>query len=102
MRPSIAEAVKAWIANDLPPAEKESMSQALVDALINRIEGDPEPVKPEPPKEEPKPFPPNEKPKPFPPKKEAKKTEPLRSINYFIKPKAKAAKPTVKKTKKRK
>jgi len=102
MRPSVAEAVKAWIANDLPPSEKESMSQALIDALINRIEGDPEPVN-HPGLPKPDQYHPSEKSRPTPPPKEKpKKAEPLRSINYFIKPKAKAAKPTTKKPKKHK
>jgi len=62
-------AVKAWIANDLPPSEKESLSPALLDALHNRFAAN---VEPQAPQSVPTPIP--ELTPPEPPKPAAKPT----------------------------
>ncbi len=66
------EAVKAWISNDLPMSEKESLSPALLNALHDRFASKIEAQEPEAPKPTPTPKP-APKPIPEPPKPAAKK-----------------------------
>lgn len=40
------ESIKTWIAYDLPPAEKEALSPAMIDCLEKRLAESEEPDKP--------------------------------------------------------
>ncbi len=96
MKPNVSEAIKTWIAHDLPPIEAQAMTPALLDALKHRIDGDPE-VEPPKPKPAPPPEPPKPSPSPAAKKKAAIKVPKVSAKNTpgwqrFIKAKPKARK----------
>lgn len=56
MKQTAINAVQAWIAYDLPPAERDSLSPQLLESLYKRLDGEPEPVKAVTKKPKPKPV----------------------------------------------